>query len=264
MSDRGRGRRESYLTRIECTLSVSAWTARPHPNASMPSSPATGLRPSARYRPLYPRWANSVVLLCLALFVATIAIAPLLLWKWVRTPYVSGAEDPVQQPVMFDHRHHLRDDGIDCRYCHYTVERSPYASVPPTELCMNCHNQIWNDSPMLATVRYAYFTDTPIRWERVHRLPDFVFFHHAVHVKRGIGCVSCHGRVDAMAQVEAASDLSMSWCLDCHSAPERHLRPLDQITNMEWKPDRSPLVVGAEIRRALDVRPPQNCTACHR
>jgi hypothetical protein len=180
---------------------------------------------------------------------------------YVRTPYVTNAGFNVVQPVMFDHRHHVDDDGIDCRYCHATVETSPYAGVPPTATCMGCHDQIWNQSAMLEPVRRGWFTGLPIQWKRVHQLPDFVYFNHSIHVTRGIGCVSCHGRVDQMAQVFQVQPLTMGWCLGCHRDPEPNLRPRDQITSMTWIPDEG---AGARLAAEYGTRRLTSCTTCHR
>jgi hypothetical protein len=179
---------------------------------------------------------------------------------YVRSPYHTGQGIEVEQPVQFDQRHHVRDDGIDCRYCHDSVERSPYAGVPPTETCTGCHSQIWSGGQLLKPVRESWFTGAPIRWSRVNRLPDYVYFDHSVHVTRGIGCVSCHGRVDRMALVRQEAPLSMGWCLDCHRAPERHLRPRDQITSMTWQPGDN----GARLAAEYGTRRLTHCTACHR
>src|SRR5207237_390956 len=145
---------------------------------------------------------------------------------YVRTPFYTQQQDPVDQPVQFDHRHHVGDEGIDCRYCHYLVEKSPAAGVPPTSLCLNCHEQIWNKSPKLAPVRESYFADRPIVWNKVNKLPHFVYFNHSIHVRQGVGCVTCHGRVDEMAQVEKAQSLAMGWCLECHRHPDGARRSL--------------------------------------
>src|SRR5438093_4874245 len=133
--------------------------------------------------------------------------------------YVIHRDVPIDQPVQFSHKHHVADDGIDCRYCHTSVEKSAFAGVPPTETCMTCHSQIWVDSPLLEPVRESYRTGRPIEWERVHDLPDFVYFNHSIHIKKGIGCVSCHGRVDEMPITRKHANLSMRWCLNCHRSP---------------------------------------------
>ncbi len=181
-----------------------------------------------------------------------------------RSPLGTATFEPEPQPVQFDHRHHAGDEGIDCRYCHDGAWKSAYAGVPPTSRCMGCHAQIWNDSALLAPVRESYLADRPIPWRRIHRLPDFVFFHHAIHVHKGVGCVSCHGRVDQMARVEKVSPLSMGWCLDCHRDPAPHLRPLEHITDMTWRPPGDAREVGRRIARELDVAPRTECITCHR
>src|SRR5262249_13303947 len=157
----------------------------------------------------FTKWANTLTRLVLLAFGCSLVAVPAFCVAWARTPYSTGAFDPIAQPVMFDHRHHVRDDGIDCKYCHVAVETSPYAGVPATEVCMNCHGQIWSDAPLLSEVRKSYFSGQPIRWWRVNALPDHVFFSHAVHVDRGVGCVSCHGRVDQMGAVYQARPLTM-------------------------------------------------------
>jgi len=183
---------------------------------------------------------------------------------YVRTPYARGMEDPIEQPLQFDHRHHTRDEGIDCRYCHTTVDRSPHASIPPTQLCLNCHSQVWNKSPLLEPVRQSFFENKPLTWRRVYRVPDFVYFNHSIHVNKGVGCVSCHGRVDQMAAVEKATPLTMAWCLDCHRNPEKNLRPLEEITNMTWQPEGDPEVAGRLLAQQYDVHTRISCTTCHR
>jgi hypothetical protein len=214
--------------------------------------------------PLFPSWSDTVFRLCLVLAAAGILSVPIALMLWVRTPYVTRTEDPVEQPVQFDHRHHVRDDGIDCLYCHYEATRSKNAGAPPTALCMNCHSQIWQESARLAPIRDSWFSERPLRWERVHQLPQFSYFDHSAHVSHGVGCAECHGRVDLMGQVYAVAPLTMKWCLDCHRDPDPHLRPTSEITNMEWAPSRPRRDIGAEIRVQLHVEPPVNCTGCHR
>src|SRR6476619_1097687 len=152
------------------------------------------------------------------------------------SPYVTYAGVRRPQPVPFSHQHHVSGLGIDCRYCHTSVEKSSFAGIPPTHTCMSCHSQVWTDAPMLAPVRNSLATDQPLHWDRVNQLPDFVFFNHSIHVDKGIGCSTCHGRVDQMPLTWKAHSLYMRWCLDCHEAPERHIRPKDQIYNMKWEP----------------------------
>ena len=180
-----------------------------------------------------------------------------------KSPYVRYTKVPLNQPVAFSHKHHT-NMGIDCRYCHTTVEKAPSAGLPPTETCLACHSQVWNKSPLLDAVRASWFTGTAIPWTRVHKLPDFVYFNHAIHVNKGIGCADCHGRVDQMAVVEQAQPLNMGWCLECHRNPVPNLRPLDQITNMKWQPPANQAEVGARLAKQYDVRARVSCTTCHR
>ncbi len=210
---------------------------------------------------LFPPWTNTAFRLALilaALAAAAAVTAPMVI---ARSPFATGAHDPRLQPIAFDHRHHVLDDRIDCLYCHENAERGPYAGVPDTARCMGCHAQIWNDSPTLAPLRASAETGAPIRWERVHSLPDFVYFDHSIHVTRGIGCVTCHGRVDRMAAVEQVAPLTMSWCVDCHRAPERHLRPQSQITSTTWRPRPVDLV---RLTATLRPRHLTYCSTCHR
>ncbi|MBF5046516.1 cytochrome c3 family protein [Aggregicoccus sp. 17bor-14] len=181
-----------------------------------------------------------------------------------RSPLGVGSHEPVHQPVQFDHRHHAGDEGLDCRYCHDAVERSASAGLPPTSRCMGCHSQVWNESPLLEPVRASYFSGQSIPWNRVHRLPDFVFFNHSIHVNKGVGCVTCHGRVDSMPLVSQQAPLTMGWCLDCHRNPTPHLRPREAITSMTWRAPGDPAETGRAVQQALHVEPRTNCTTCHR
>ena len=211
---------------------------------------------------LFPPWTNTatrVALIAIALGAATALAGPMI---YARMPFATGQSNPLLQPVQFDHRHHVRDDGIDCRYCHGAAEHAPYAGVPATEVCLGCHNQIWNDSTLLAPVRDSAASGRPIAWQRVHSLPDFVYFDHSIHVNKGIGCVSCHGRVDEMAAVYQVAPLTMGWCLDCHRDPVPNLRPRDQITSMTWQA-KSPAVTAA-LAKTYGTRSLTHCSTCHR
>jgi hypothetical protein len=185
-------------------------------------------------------------------------------WGYWRTPYGLQQQNPVAQPVQFDHRHHVVDDGIDCRYCHSNVDRGASAGIPSTELCLNCHSQIWSKSPRLAMVRESYFTGKPIPWMRVHKVPDFVYFNHAIHVNKGIGCVTCHGRVDQMAAIEKVAPLTMSWCLECHRSPGPNLRPQSEIVSTTWQPGGDPAALAVELAKKYDVHGRTSCSTCHR
>jgi cytochrome c7-like protein/class III cytochrome C family protein len=213
---------------------------------------------------LFKPRANAIFKAVLVLLVAGAAGTVGALMLYQRIPYGTGQQDLVQQPVQFDHRHHVQDDLIDCRHCHTTVERAPSAGIPATELCLNCHAQVWNKSPLLDLVRASWFSEEPIPWVRVHRLPGFVYFSHSAHVNKGVGCVECHGRVDQMAAVQQVQPLNMGWCLDCHRDPYPRLRPLEEITSMTWKPDGDPAQLGRELAKKYDVRPRTSCSTCHR
>jgi hypothetical protein len=166
------------------------------------------------------------------------------------------------QPVAYSHALHAGQLGIDCRYCHYTVDVAAHAAAPPTETCMNCHTRVRKTSPLLEPIRQSAEKGTPIEWVKVHDLPDYVYFNHSAHVTRGVGCVSCHGRVDQMEVVYQKEPLSMGWCLDCHRAPEANLRPPSEVTNMTWQqpsPD-----FGKEFRAKNNINPPEDCSGCHR
>lgn len=184
-----------------------------------------------------------------------------------RSPYQTQVGVIREQPVPFSHEHHVRGLGIDCRYCHTSVETSAAASVPPTYTCMSCHSQIWSDSPTLAPVRESLKDGKPLAWARLHDLPDFVYFHHGIHVQKGVGCAECHGRVDLMPLTWKDKPLTMEWCLECHRHPERHLRPKDEVFNMDWKPPRGDqLTQGRALIDEYHVPTDRltNCSVCHR
>jgi hypothetical protein len=186
----------------------------------------------------------------------------------MRSPYVTGQGMPVDQPIQFSHEHHVNALGIDCRYCHTSVETSSFAGIPPTETCMTCHSQIWRDSPMLAPVRDSLRDNKPIAWNKVHRVPDYAYFNHSVHVNKGVGCASCHGRVDEMPLVWKASPLTMEWCLECHRAPEKNLRPKDKVFDMAWTAggDAEQLALGRDLvmKNHIPIHRLTDCSTCHR
>jgi cytochrome c7-like protein len=213
--------------------------------------------------PFSPR-ANAIFKAVLLLLVvgASASIAGAMVY-W-RVPAGTGEAQPIQQPVIFDHRHHVQDDLMDCRYCHTTVDKAPSAGIPPTELCLNCHSQVWNKSKLLDTVRASWFSGRPIPWVRVHRLPGFVYFNHAIHVNKGVGCFECHGRVDQMPAIQQVQPLQMGWCLDCHNDPYPRLRPREEITNMTWTYAGDRAALGRELAKKYDVKPRTACYTCHR
>src|SRR5438132_7184940 len=214
---------------------------------------------------LFKPWTNAVfriALFAIALLLGGGLIAGPMIY--VRSPLYTQQQDPIDQPVQFDHRHHVGDEGIDCRYCHTLVEKSSFAGIPPTSLCLNCHAQIWNKSPKLAPVRESFFSDRPIVWNKVNKLPHFVYFNHSIHLKQGVGCVTCHGRIDEMAQVEKARSLAMGWCLKGHRHPERFLSTRAQLTSKTYKPKEVKLVYGNEMQEQYHVETRTSCTTCHR
>jgi hypothetical protein len=183
-----------------------------------------------------------------------------------RAGYTTRKGVTLTQPIPFSHEHHAGGLGIDCRYCHTSVETSATAGIPPTATCYNCHKLIWKDSPMLEPVRASYKTGTPIRWTKVHDLPDFAYFDHSIHVAKGVGCAECHGRVDKMALMRSEHALQMRWCLECHRNPEPHLRPKEEIFNMKWKAEDQEtlgprLAEEYHLRREIDLT---SCSTCHR
>ena len=213
---------------------------------------------------LFSPSSNRTIRLTLAAAAAAIILVPLALMAWVRTPAITGQHSAPAQPVPFDHRIHVSGLGIDCRYCHSSVERSASAGIPATSVCLPCHSQVWRDGPDFAPVRRSLATGKPIPWLRVNGLPDYVFFNHAIHVNKGVGCETCHGRVDRMQRVEQAQPLTMGWCLECHRRPEHYLRPVEQVTAMGWRPARPQAVLGAELASRYKVARLTNCSACHR
>lgn len=180
--------------------------------------------------------------------------------------YVTHRDEEVEQPVPFSHEHHVRGLGLDCRYCHQGVETSAMAGMPPTETCMTCHSQLYTDAAMLAPVRESLATGVPIAWNRVTSLPDFVYFNHAAHVNHGVSCETCHGRLDEMPLTRKVHDFHMSFCLDCHRAPDAQLRPLANVFDMGYRPKGNPAVQGKQLAASYHLagRRLTNCSTCHR
>ncbi len=181
-----------------------------------------------------------------------------------RSAYFTDVGEAREQPVPFSHKHHVAGLGIDCRYCHTAVEESSYAGIPPTETCMTCHSQIWSDSPMLEPVRESFRTGQSLEWIKVHDLPDFVYFNHSIHLAKGIGCSTCHGRVDQMPLVWPVNTLYMEWCLGCHRAPEKFVRPRSEIFNMAWTPPADQIERGRELVKEYKIESLTHCSTCHR
>jgi hypothetical protein len=181
-----------------------------------------------------------------------------------RSPYVTLAGVAREQPVPFSHSHHVGGIGIDCRYCHTSVEESRFAGIPPTRTCMHCHSQLFTDAPALEPIRESFRTGEPIGWTRVHDLPDFAYFDHRAHVGKGVGCVACHGRVDRMELTWSVASLQMEWCVECHRAPERHLQPRDTVTKIDWEPPADRAALGRRLAEEYEIRTRTDCSTCHR
>lgn len=183
------------------------------------------------------------------------------------SPYTTYVDVPIDQPVPFSHKHHVIDDGIDCRYCHTSVEKSPFAGMPSTQTCMTCHSQIFRDAAVLAPVRESASTNTPLKWNRVYDLPDYTVFDHSIHIAKGIGCSTCHGRVDQMPVTWRVSTLYMKWCLDCHRQPQKYVRPRDKLYDMNWRTSSKQNAEGARLVAQYHIDTSgrlTNCNVCHR
>jgi Cytochrome c7 and related cytochrome c len=213
---------------------------------------------------IFPRSANAVARASLFIVLATVALLGWLVMLLMRSDFVTGANANVEQPVQFSHAHHVGGEGIDCRYCHTSVESSSFANIPPTKTCMNCHAQIWNTSPTLEPVRDSFRTDRSIAWTRVHDLPDFAYFNHSIHINKGVGCETCHGRVDKMPLTWQQSSLQMEWCLDCHRHPEKYVRPRAEVFRMGYEPPGDQETLGRQLVKEYKIQSLTSCSTCHR
>jgi len=213
---------------------------------------------------IFSRSANTVAPLSIALAILLVGGGILSIMGLDRSEYITEIGVAKVQPVQFSHRHHAGQLGIHCAYCHSSVEVSSFAGIPPTHTCMSCHSQIWINSPTLEPVRESYRSGQSIEWVRVHDLPDFVYFNHSIHINKGIGCASCHGRVDQMPQIYKAQSLQMQWCLDCHRQPERHIRPREKIYDMAYQPAEDQMELGRRLVSEYKVQKLLDCYTCHR
>jgi hypothetical protein len=216
---------------------------------------------------IFQRGTDTIVRV--AIFGSVLAPAGLL-WVglvYTRSSYGTNSEIVRVQPVPFSHQHHLGVLGIDCRYCHTSVEDSSFAGFPPTHTCMNCHSQMWVGSDTLEPVRRSYRNDAPLHWRRVYNLPGFVYFDHSIHVQKGVGCTTCHGRMDEMPFTYQVPSLLMEWCLDCHRAPEKHLRPRAAVFDVKWQEPPDQLERGLKLKEEYAIRDTHfltSCSVCHR
>ena len=203
----------------------------------------------------------SIIVAAIAATVALIIAAAL-----YRSGYTTGVDTPREQPIPFSHEHHVNGLGIACAYCHTSAEQSSFAGIPPTHTCMTCHSQIWNTSPILQPVRTSYQTMKPLTWIRVHDLPDFAYFNHSIHIRKGIGCQTCHGPVNMMPLTWRHSTLYMAWCLECHRSPEKYVRPREEVYNFSYVPPKDQRILGPELVREyhINVKQLTDCSICHR
>jgi hypothetical protein len=211
----------------------------------------------------FPKWTNTVRPIFTALLVGGLVYVVVLSVYGLSGRTTNTGYQPTQ-PVPFSHALHAGELGMDCRYCHNTVEKAARAAVPPTQTCMNCHSSIRKQSEKLLPVRQSYASGMPVPWVRVHDLPDYVYFNHSAHVSRGVGCVSCHGRIDKMDVVYQAEPLTMGWCLNCHRNPEKFVRPVETVTRMDWQPPEDQTTFGRKLCQANQLKPSSDCSTCHR
>jgi len=200
-----------------------------------------------------------------AVFIA--AALGYLAWAVTESPYFTDVNVPRQQPVPFSHKHHVTDDGIDCRYCHTSVEKSSFAGIPSTHICMSCHSRLWTTSPMLEPVRLSYQTDKSLEWTRVNALPDFAYFDHSIHINKGVGCTTCHGPIGEMPLTWRANTLYMRWCIDCHKHPERFVRRREDVFKADYQPPQDQLALGRRLVQEYKIKDATqltDCYTCHR
>lgn len=213
--------------------------------------------------PIFPKQADKYFRIGLSVFLLAI-LSGVTISAYMFSPRRAETGYSPVQPVEYSHKLHAGNLGMDCRYCHSTVERSGFAALPATETCMNCHKMVKPESPLLQPVRESYASGRPIPWVHIHKLPEYVYFNHAAHINAGVSCVTCHGRVDQMIQVRQVEPLTMKWCLDCHRDPAPHIRPRELVTRLDWKPEGDPAVIGRKLMAENNIHPPENCSGCHR
>src|SRR5690349_8150734 len=216
---------------------------------------------------IFHRSTNFISRFSVFSFLFIMGFAVLAVLAAARSPYLTRQNITREQPVQFSHKHHVGDDGIDCRYCHTSVETSAFAGIPPTKTCMNCHSVLFNNAGYLEPVRESYRDDKSIQWVKIHRLADYVYFNHSIHVNKGVGCSTCHGRVDQMPLVFQANTLLMEWCLDCHKSTEKVLRPLDKVYDMTWTAPANQAELGKKYHDERNIRSTTeltSCSTCHR
>lgn len=216
---------------------------------------------------IFGRSSNTIARASIAGVILLLILLTIFVWKYVRSNYFTQQGTTILQPVQFSHEHHVGGLGIGCRYCHTSVETSSFAGIPPTQTCMNCHSQIWTQAPILQPVRDSWNNNQPLQWTRVYNLPQYVYFNHSPHIAKGIGCETCHGRLDQMQQTYKATSLLMEWCLNCHRNPENYIRPKDQVFTMGYVSSQPQSVLGPQLVKQYNVRDARSltsCSTCHR
>ena len=215
---------------------------------------------------LFHASANVVSKASIVIIALVVGVLALVSWEIFNSAYFTNVNVAREQPIQFSHQHHVTGLGIDCRYCHSSVQKTSFADIPPTHTCMTCHSQVWTNAPILEPVRASYRTNVPLKWLKVHDTPDYVFFNHSIHVAKGVGCSTCHGRVDQMQQISKFGTMYMAWCLDCHRAPQKFVRPQSEIFNSAWTPPANQEEAGLKIVQANHINVSQltNCSICHR
>lgn len=213
---------------------------------------------------VFPRRANTVARGSLIGGLGLLLILSAAYWVYIRTPLFTGVGFQQPQPVPFSHQIHAGELGIDCRYCHTTVETEAFAGMPDTKTCMNCHTIVRNQDPLLAPIRDSFNTGKAMQWTTVNDLPDYVFFDHSIHINKGIGCSSCHGQVDQEPLMSKGASLQMGFCINCHMHPEQNVRPRDQVFNMSWKPPANQVQMGTQLVQEYHIQTKLSCSVCHR
>jgi hypothetical protein len=212
------------------------------------------------FRPSSNTIAKVSIVVAALLAVSTLSVAYII----DRGPWITSVRIAPEQPIPFSHKHHVKDDGIDCRYCHSSVETSSFAGIPPTETCMTCHSQIWSSATLTAAIRESWASGKSIEWTRVHDLPDFVYFNHSIHINKGIGCSTCHGQVNEMPLTYKVNTLNMNWCLNCHRQPERFIRPKAEVFNIDYQYPPDQMELGKKLVAEYHVHSLTDCVTCHR
>ncbi len=216
---------------------------------------------------IFPRSANAIARMSLGGLLGLVVFLGWVVMTLMRSSWVTKQHEFVEQPIQFSHAHHVGGVGLDCRYCHTSVEKSAFAGIPPTKTCINCHSELWSNAPILEPVRASFRDNKNLTWTRVNDLPDFVYFNHQIHVNQGVGCVTCHGQVDKMPLMFQAQSLLMEWCLECHRAPEKFLRPREEVFNVAYVAPANQLELGTRLKKEYNVASTQHltsCSVCHR